>query len=313
MRKTLGAWAFSDFLDREPQVTVAGNWKRHQELFGHFADGTTPPAGWITNIHVVAIDQPQCVCGDYAAERKKANGGDSASKLVPPLRKTVDLTGGNAGSSKSKAKQSASTGKSTSKGRRKKLSWDEFLKKLQLRPSNYRPSPQLALPASSKLARFEDEAREALPGPQVWRKLRHDLHYVMRNGFTYEDAKELVSGEHVVHPFIHHEPLVAMLVSIIRSDGLDAVPWTSFVPEMYYLRAEVRLESMFDRGEKPEPWFLLDEEYVQDGLEPLSSSSSGDSEYEQEDDVAELSDSRPTSPSHPRVHGSRARRIKAAS
>ncbi|EGZ07821.1 hypothetical protein PHYSODRAFT_526801, partial [Phytophthora sojae] len=55
--KTLGAWAFSDFLDREPQVTVAGNWKRLQKLFGHFADGTTPPAGWITNIHVVSIDQ----------------------------------------------------------------------------------------------------------------------------------------------------------------------------------------------------------------------------------------------------------------
>ncbi|GMF61111.1 unnamed protein product [Phytophthora fragariaefolia] len=124
--KTLGAWAFSDFLDREPQVTVAGNWKRLQELFGHFADGTTPPAGWITIIHVVAIEQPQYVCGDYASERKKANGGDCASKLIPPLRKTVDLTGGNAGSSKSKSKQCASTGKSTSKGSRKKLSWDEF-------------------------------------------------------------------------------------------------------------------------------------------------------------------------------------------
>ncbi|EGZ07820.1 hypothetical protein PHYSODRAFT_526394, partial [Phytophthora sojae] len=121
--------------------------------------------------------------------------------------------------------------------------------------------------------------------PQVWRKLRLDLRYVMRNGFTYEDAKELVSGEHVVHPLIHHEPLVKMLVSIIRSNGLDAVPWTSFVPEMYYLSAEVRLESMFDRSEKPEPWFSLGEEYVHDGLEPFSSSSSGDSEYEQEDDV----------------------------
>ncbi|EGZ27108.1 hypothetical protein PHYSODRAFT_320950 [Phytophthora sojae] len=226
--KTLGAWAFSDFLGREPQITVAGNWKRLQELFGHISDGTTPPSGWITKIHVVAIDQPQCVCGDYAAERRKANCGGSASKLVPPLKKTVDVTGGNAGSSKSKSKQSAS------KGSRKKL-WDEFLKKLQLRRSNYRPSSQLALPASSKLARSEDEAREALPGPQ--------------------DAKELVRRERVVHPFIHHEPLVEMLVSIIRNDGLDAVPWTIFVPEMYYLSAEVRLESMCDRGEKPDRSF----------------------------------------------------------
>ncbi|GMF47940.1 unnamed protein product [Phytophthora fragariaefolia] len=210
-----------------------------------FCGCTTPPAGWITNIHVVAIDQPQCVCGDYAAERKKANGGDSASKLVPPLRKTVDLTGATRGP----ANRS---------------------------PSNLRPREN---------QRPRDEAREALPGPQVWRKLRHDLRYVMRNGFTYEDANELVSGEHDVHPFIHHEPLVEMLVSIIRSDGLDAVPWTSFVPEIYYLSAEVRLKSMFDRGEKPEPWFSSGEEYVQDGLEPLSFSSSRDSEYEQEDDV----------------------------
>ncbi|EGZ23670.1 hypothetical protein PHYSODRAFT_254961 [Phytophthora sojae] len=241
--------------------------------------------GNVSKSSSVILRTPQCVCGDYAAERKKATGGDSAPKLVPPLTKTVDLTGGDAGSGESKSKQSASKGKCASKGSRKKMSWNEFLKKLQLRPSNYRPSPQLALPASSKLARSEDEARAALPGPQVWRKLRHDLRYVMRNGFAYEDAKELVSGEHVVHPLIHHEPLVKMLVSIIRSDGLDAVPWTSFVPEMYYLSAEVRLESMFDRDEKPEPWFSLDEEYVQDGLEPLSSSSSGDSEYEQEDEV----------------------------
>ncbi|GMF53848.1 unnamed protein product [Phytophthora fragariaefolia] len=47
--KTLDAWVFSDFLDREPQVTVAGNWKRLQELFGHFADGTTPPDSVSTN------------------------------------------------------------------------------------------------------------------------------------------------------------------------------------------------------------------------------------------------------------------------
>ncbi|GMF57349.1 unnamed protein product [Phytophthora fragariaefolia] len=50
-----------------------------------------------------------------------------------------------------------------------------------------------------------------------------------------------------------------MLVSIIRSDGLDAVPWTSFVPEIVC--------SGWTRAT------------------PLTSSSSGDSEYEQEDDV----------------------------
>ncbi|GMG17451.1 unnamed protein product [Phytophthora fragariaefolia] len=228
--KTLDAWAFSDFLGREPQVTVWGNWKRPQELFEHFADGTKAPADWITNIHVVAFDQPQCVCGDYAVERKKATGGDSAPKPVPPLKKAVDLTGDSTESGSSKGKRPASKeksapkGKSASKGRHKKMSWDAFKRKLQLRPKDYRPCAQLALPASSKLARSEDEARVALPGPQLWRKLRQDLRYVMQNGFTYEDAKELVGGEHIVHSLIHSEPLIQMLVSIIHGDGLDAVP-----------------------------------------------------------------------------------------
>ncbi|GMF45597.1 unnamed protein product [Phytophthora fragariaefolia] len=169
------------------------------------------------------------------------------------------------------------------------MSWDAFKRKLQLRPKDYRPCAELALPASSQLARSEDEARAALPGPQIWRKLRQDLRYVMQNGFTYEDAKELVGGEHIVHSLIHSEPLIQMLVSIIHGDGLDAVPWTRFVLEMYSLSAEVRLESMFDRDEEPEPWFSLIEEYSQDGLEVSSSSSSGDSEYEQVAD-AELDD-----------------------
>ncbi|EGZ07153.1 hypothetical protein PHYSODRAFT_341324 [Phytophthora sojae] len=212
--KTLGAWAFSDFLDREPQVTVAGNWKRLQELFGHFADGTTPPAGGITNIHVVAIDQPQCVCGDYATERKKANGGDSASKLVPPLKKTVDLTGGNAGSSKSKSKQSASKGKSASKGCRKKLSWDEFLKKRQLRPSNYRPSPQLALPASSKLARSEDEAREVLPGP-------HLLSSSSSGDSEYEQEDDVEPDDSDVAPKVPETVVPAKQSSLAAKRKLD--------------------------------------------------------------------------------------------
>ncbi|KAG6621334.1 uncharacterized protein IUM83_11178 [Phytophthora cinnamomi] len=77
--KTWNAWSFSDFLDRESSITVSGNRKRLQELFAHFTAAGRPLAAWITNIYVLAADQPQCVCSDYQAERKKTNDGDSAS------------------------------------------------------------------------------------------------------------------------------------------------------------------------------------------------------------------------------------------
>jgi hypothetical protein len=61
--KSQGPWAFSDFLEAEPNVTVSGNWKRLQELFAHFAAGSQPPAEWITNIQVMAADHPMCLWG----------------------------------------------------------------------------------------------------------------------------------------------------------------------------------------------------------------------------------------------------------
>ncbi|KAG6620047.1 Dual specificity protein kinase shkA [Phytophthora cinnamomi] len=77
-----------------------------------------------------------------------------------------------------------------------------------------------------------------------------------------------------------------MLVSMIRSDELDSTPWANRVPEMYYLCAEIRLESMFDREEDFEPWLPLEEDSAQDETELMSSSSSsssgGDSAFEPE-------------------------------
>uniref|UniRef100_H3H9A2 Uncharacterized protein n=1 Tax=Phytophthora ramorum TaxID=164328 RepID=H3H9A2_PHYRM len=75
-----------------------------------------------------------------------------------------------------------------------------------------------------------------------------------------------------------------MLVSMIYFEKLDSTPWTQYVPEMYFLRAETRLEHMFARNLQPEPWHPL-VEVVCDQLIPENSdqsSSDGDSPFDPE-------------------------------
>ncbi|KAG6612331.1 uncharacterized protein IUM83_10627 [Phytophthora cinnamomi] len=114
---------------------------------------STSPVAWITNIHMLAADQPQCVRGDHQAERKKANDGDSASKpKYPP--KVCDLTGESKEAKKSKPSSSRSKTKKkpaykNSKRAIENMSWEEFRASLQLRASTNTPNAQLARPASS--------------------------------------------------------------------------------------------------------------------------------------------------------------------
>uniref|UniRef100_H3H455 Uncharacterized protein n=2 Tax=Phytophthora ramorum TaxID=164328 RepID=H3H455_PHYRM len=75
-----------------------------------------------------------------------------------------------------------------------------------------------------------------------------------------------------------------MLVSMIYFEKLDSTPWTQYVPEMYFFRAETRLEHMFARNLQPEPWHPL-VEVVCDQLIPENSdqsSSDGDSPFDPE-------------------------------
>uniref|UniRef100_H3HA12 Uncharacterized protein n=1 Tax=Phytophthora ramorum TaxID=164328 RepID=H3HA12_PHYRM len=60
-----------------------------------------------------------------------------------------------------------------------------------------------------------------------------------------------------------------MLVSMIYFEKLDSTPWTQYAPEMYFLRAETRLEHMFARNLQLEPWHPLVEVSSSDGDSPF--------------------------------------------
>ncbi|OWY99095.1 hypothetical protein PHMEG_00029970 [Phytophthora megakarya] len=59
--------ALVDFLMRkQPNINVMFNWMRLAALLYHFAEGTPIPEGWLTNINVVALDDPRCECPEFA-------------------------------------------------------------------------------------------------------------------------------------------------------------------------------------------------------------------------------------------------------
>ncbi|KAH7491200.1 uncharacterized protein KRP23_125 [Phytophthora ramorum] len=75
-----------------------------------------------------------------------------------------------------------------------------------------------------------------------------------------------------------------MLVSMIYFEKLDSTPWTQYAPEMYFLRAETRLEHMFARNLQLEPWHPLVEVVCDQLIHDNSdqSSSDGDSPFDPE-------------------------------
>jgi hypothetical protein len=76
----------------------------------------------------------------------------------------------------------------------------------------------------------------------VWQKLRTDVQLAMRAGMAYAGAVELLSGDSVAHTLFHPEPLSEMLFRMMFWNRPDETPWARFVPEVYFLRAEIRLK-----------------------------------------------------------------------
>ncbi|OWZ10256.1 hypothetical protein PHMEG_00016925 [Phytophthora megakarya] len=48
------------------KINVMFNWMHLAALLYHFSEGTPIPEGWLTNINVVALDDPRCECPEYA-------------------------------------------------------------------------------------------------------------------------------------------------------------------------------------------------------------------------------------------------------
>ncbi|OWY98650.1 hypothetical protein PHMEG_00030534 [Phytophthora megakarya] len=65
--RVLDVNALVDFLMRnKPKINVMFNWMRLAALLHHFVEGTAILEGRLTNINVVALDDPRCECPEYA-------------------------------------------------------------------------------------------------------------------------------------------------------------------------------------------------------------------------------------------------------
>ncbi|OWZ02232.1 hypothetical protein PHMEG_00026243 [Phytophthora megakarya] len=88
--RVLDVSALVDFLmGNKPKVNVMFNWMRLAALLHHFAEGTLIPEGWLTNINVVAIDDPRCECPEYVKPSPRSDNGDSSSSSSRPRRPSV--------------------------------------------------------------------------------------------------------------------------------------------------------------------------------------------------------------------------------
>ncbi|OWZ03235.1 hypothetical protein PHMEG_00025072 [Phytophthora megakarya] len=111
--RVLDVNALVDFLmGNKPNINVMFNWMRLAALLHHFAEGSPIPEGWLTNINVVALDDPRCECPEYAKPLPRPGNGDSSSSsrrpsdldLSPPARnKRASTSGSRAGNRKRKA------------------------------------------------------------------------------------------------------------------------------------------------------------------------------------------------------------------
>ncbi|OWZ22537.1 hypothetical protein PHMEG_0002763 [Phytophthora megakarya] len=78
--RVLDVNALVDFLmGNKPKINVMFKWMRLAALLHHFAEGTSIPEGWLTNINVVTLDYPRCECHEYAKPSPRPGNGDSFS------------------------------------------------------------------------------------------------------------------------------------------------------------------------------------------------------------------------------------------
>ncbi|KAL4117281.1 hypothetical protein PRIC2_011273 [Phytophthora ramorum] len=166
MEKKLSSWSFTDFLNQDPNVSITSNWQRLQGLFEHFVKRTKPPSSWISNINVLAVDDPRCVPGDYMVERKKAGDDDDEDSPHKTPPKTLDLSHSGPKSKGSKHPIQTPESRRSKKTRKSaaKESWISFKGSFPLRPSSRLPCLEYARSGTEELEWTEEVARGNLPG-----------------------------------------------------------------------------------------------------------------------------------------------------
>ncbi|KAG2504209.1 hypothetical protein BBO99_00009538 [Phytophthora kernoviae] len=241
-----------DFLNEHS--TLSFNWERLQNLLAHFQKGTEPPSSWKTAISIMAHDDMTFQSKAYIPSSRRDDGDKTQAGLLPPgnlYSQSVDLTR-NPPSGKSHL-QTLRTGSGMRKGSFTKLS-RKALAKVQWRPSDWDPVDEGCRPPLEKLVYTEQEAREALDVGVIWDQIRLDVRNTMRVGIKYRGALEWMREDRVAHALFHQTDLVSMLASMMYWKRLDESFWTKFVPERYFLAAEVRLEDLQVLNEQPPFW-----------------------------------------------------------
>ncbi|OWY97362.1 hypothetical protein PHMEG_00032125 [Phytophthora megakarya] len=98
----------------------------------------------------------------------------------------------------------------------------------------------------------ESDVREIMKNePVVWDTLRPDVILLMRAGIGYQGSIALLSGDVMTYNLFPPSALADMLASMMFWNRLDESFWAKEVPEKYYLRAELRLDSLHSEGVRP--------------------------------------------------------------
>lgn len=265
----VGAWSFTKFMRTKTHIT--GHWKRLHDLFEHFLQGTDVPAAWMTQVMIMSEDSSNQV----PFPSKKEIDQLIAAAQAP----VIDLTKQAASSQRKSSKARATAPSTGGEGQRKKSPVKlRSVRKLQTRPTDYRPSRDPARELARPYERIYVDAAKALPKGMVWTDVRADVQVLMRMNLEYKMAFELVAEDRVLHKLFHRSDLLAMLCSMLYFKGLDETPWAKYVPVRYYEEAYKQLQEDVEISKfKPAAWDKIPPEF-QEFIE--SSESEEDDEDE---------------------------------
>ncbi|OWY96794.1 hypothetical protein PHMEG_00032849 [Phytophthora megakarya] len=235
--RVLNVNALIDFLmGNKPKINVMFNWMRLASLLHHFAEGTPIPEGWLTNINVVALDDPRCECPEYVKPSPRPGNGNSSSgssnsrrpsvlDLSPPARnKRASTSGSRTGSRKRKA----SGARDVPMAKRVSLSSARdsgHQLDLQLRPRGYSPRYMLVYsPRTVPNARDPAEAGRAHPDGMLWTDVRADVQHLLLSGMDFKCAMKWVSESQGIHHLAPREAVCQMLTQVIHAGQVDETP-----------------------------------------------------------------------------------------
>ncbi|OWZ12823.1 hypothetical protein PHMEG_00013951 [Phytophthora megakarya] len=241
------------------QTRVNDNWKRLQDLLERFRDGIPPEKAWSTLIAITAVNDPfaqgslfATLGEDDSDEEEKDRSGDQGDgaqgkSAQGDRNNEIDLTHQDSGASEPSSRKPTPTKKKRSRGSLRKVPDQP-----QLRPSGWAPTADQARSPSNRLMFMESDVQEIMQNePVVWDTLRPDVILLMRAGIGYQGSIAMLNGDVMTHNLFPPSELPDMLASMMFWNRLDESFWAKYVPEKYYLRAELRLDLLHSEGVRP--------------------------------------------------------------